>query len=468
MVLRGVVPISPMMMELRNFRKKLLHRDEEVVLLAFLCKQVLAVDEVFAGDGALLVGEFLLVQADTATLYHFAHLALRGEDGSSGGEQFDGRLAQLVGSNLEVRHTVEDIEEGLLIEALESFLRCLSEEDVRGFDSHVEGFTTMHHDGDFLTETALQAATTRILAVLLNESIDGFLVQRSKDLDVLLCFLIADVQPELIEAVGAGTLGIELDVTRLGLTELLAVALRDERTGECEGLDIVTQRAADEFRASSHVAPLVVTAELEFYAFMLIEIKEVVALQKLVGELGEGKTVASSSVQALLYAVLCHHVVDGDMLSHLACEVEEGEVLHPVVVVDHFGSVGLGGFEIEETSHLLFNALLVVTQRLIVQQVALLRLSRGVANHTSSTTNEDDGLMTTALQMTQHHDTAEVSDVERVSSGVGAEVGRYHLPLQEFFCARHNLCEHASPFQFFNEVFSHIFIYIMFSTNSQL
>ena len=203
---------------------------------------------------------------------------------------------------------------------------------------------------------------------------------------------------------------------------------------------------------------------------MLIEIKEVVALQKLVGELGEGKTVASSSVQALLHAVLCHHVVDGDVFSHLACEVEESEVLHPVVVVDHFGSVGLCGFEIEETSYLLFNALLVVTQRLIVQQVALLRLTRGVANHTCGTTNKDDGLMTAALQMAQHHDTAKVSDVERVGSGVGAEVSRYHLPLQEFFCARHNLCEHASPFQFFNEVFSHIFIILCFqqTVNSKL
>ena len=34
----------------------LLHGDEEVVLLSFLCQEVLAVDEIVAGDGALLVG----------------------------------------------------------------------------------------------------------------------------------------------------------------------------------------------------------------------------------------------------------------------------------------------------------------------------------------------------------------------------------------------------------------------------
>ena len=105
---------------------------------------------------------------------------------------------------------------------------------------------------------------------------------------------------------------------------------------------------------------------------MLVEVEEVVALQQLVGELGERQTVASRTIQALLHALLSHHVVDGDVLANLAGEVEEREILHPVVVVHHLGGIGTFGLEVEELSHLSLDALLVVTQCLVVQQVALL------------------------------------------------------------------------------------------------
>ena len=81
---------------------------------------------------------------------------------------------------------------------------------------------------------------------------------------------------------------------------------------------------------------------------VLVEPEEVVALQQLVGELSEAEAVAGGAVEALLHAVLGHHVVDGDVLAHLACEVEEGEVLHPVVVVHHLGGVGLLRLEVQE------------------------------------------------------------------------------------------------------------------------
>ena len=48
------------------------------------------------------------------------------------------------------------------------------------------------------------------------------------------------------------------------------------------------------------------------------------------------------------------------MLAHLACEVEEGEVFHPVVVVHHFGGIGILGLKVEEFGHLFLYGLLVV------------------------------------------------------------------------------------------------------------
>ena len=147
------------------------------------------------------------------------------------------------------------------------------------------------------------------------------------------------------------------------------------------------------------------------------------------------------------------------MLTHFTCEVKEGEVLHPVVVVDHLGSILFLRFEIEELGYLCLDALLVVAQGFVVQEVALLRLAAGVANHARCSANEDDGLVATTLQVAQHHDTAEVSYVEGIGCWIGAEVGSHHLLLQEFFRTRHDLCEHASPFQFFNKVLSHIQLY---------
>ena len=101
--------------------------------------------------------------------------------------------------------------------------------------------------------------------------------------------------------------------------------------------------------------------------------------------------------------VLGHHVVHGDVLAHLAGEVEEGEVLHPVVVVHHFGGIRLLRLEVEELGHLLFDALLVVAQGFFVEQVTFLALARRVANHACCAAHEDDGLVAAALQVAEHH-----------------------------------------------------------------
>ncbi len=47
-----------------------------VVLLTLLGQQILTIDEVVGRDGTVLIGQFLLVQADSPTLHHLAHLTL--------------------------------------------------------------------------------------------------------------------------------------------------------------------------------------------------------------------------------------------------------------------------------------------------------------------------------------------------------------------------------------------------------
>ena len=90
-----------------------------------------------------------------------------------------------------------------------------------------------------------------------------------------------------------------------------------------------------------------------------------------------------------------------------------------------------------------------------VEQVALLTLARGVANHTGSTAYEQVGLVAAALQMAQHHDATEVTDVERVGCRVGAQIRRHHVGIEILLSAGHNLREHTAPAQFFNEILCH-------------
>ena len=87
------------------------------------------------------------------------------------------------------------------------------------------------------------------------------------------------------------------------------------------------------------------------------------------------------------------------MLAHLAGKVEERKVLHPVVVVHHQGRILILALEVQELGHLCLDALLVVAQRLVVQQVALLRLAAGVANHACGTADQNDGPVAAALQV---------------------------------------------------------------------
>ena len=67
--------------------------------------------------------------------------------------------------------------------------------------------------------------------------------------------------------------------------------------------------------------------------------------------------------------------------------------------------------------------------------------------------------MAAALQMAEHHDAAEVTDMQGVGSGVGAQVSRYHFFLEEFFRAWHDLSQHSAPAEFFNKILHRVLVY---------
>ena len=285
-------------------------------------------------------------------------------------------------------------------------------------------------------------------------SIAFFLLQRGENLDVALGFFIADVEPELIELIGGGVATVEPNVSLFRLSEFLSVGFGDERAGQCVGIGVCAEFSADEFRSRGDVTPLVGTAHLQFAVFGFVEVEEVVALEQLVGELCEGESVACFSVEAFFDAVLRHHVVHGDVFSDFACEVEEGEVLHPVVVVHEFRSVRRVGVKVQEVCELFFDTCHVVAECFLVEEVSLGAFSGGVSDHTRGAADEGEGFVTGLLEVAEHHHAAEVSDVQGVGGRVNADVGSCHPFGKHFVCSGHHLMQHAAPFQFFYKIHS--------------
>ena len=143
----------------------------------------------------------------------------------------------------------------------------------------------------------------------------------------------------------------------------------------------------------------------------------------MVSELGERQAVAGLAVQTLLHAVFGHHVVYGDVLADFAGEVEEREVLHPVVIVHQLGMVGSVAVEIQESGQLLFDAGHVVAQRFFVEQVAFLAFTRRVAYHSGGASDKGQRLVPATLEMLEHHHAAKMAYVQGVRRGVDAQVG---------------------------------------------
>ena len=226
----------------------------------------------------------------------------------------------------------------------------------------------MDHDCHFLGETFLQQTQVRCLGVLGDESINLVLGEGGKNLDIPLGIGVRDVEPELIELVWRGITSVEPYISALRLAELAAVGFRYQRTGKGEsGLAVHLSHKLD---AGGDVSPLVGAAHLHETVLVFVQIDEVVALQQLVGELSKRHSLRIFPVKTFLDGVLRHHIIDGDELAYLACEVKESEVFHPVVVIDQFRGIRCLAVEVKKTTELFLYTLLVMSECLFCEQVA--------------------------------------------------------------------------------------------------
>ena len=149
----------------------------------------------------------------------------------------------------------------------------------------------MDHSGDFLCEELLESPAARVGAVFVDGSVDGLLVQHGEDLDVSFGIFVADIEPELVEFVRRSPFRVEPYIALFSLSELGSVGFLDQGTGHCERIGLA-EHPADELHAGGDVAPLVASAKLQAYALVLIKPEEVVTLEELVAEFGEGHALA--------------------------------------------------------------------------------------------------------------------------------------------------------------------------------
>ena len=290
-------------------------------------------------------------------------------------------------------------------------------------------------------------------------SLDLLFPEQCENLDVAVSILVGHIEPELVELVRGCPLRVEPDIALLGLAELLAVGLPDERAGE--GVSVcLSESSADELGSGGDVSPLVASAHLQTASLVLVEPEEVVALEELVAELGERHSFPGFIGKAHLYRVLGHHIVDRDVLSDVADEVQESVVLHPVVVVHELGPVRCIGLEIKELGKLLLDAFHIVVEGGLIEEIALLGFSGRVSDHSGSSAHEGNRLVSAFLEMLEYHNADHMAYVKRIGRGINAHVCCRRTFHKLLLSARHDVLDHAPPSEFLDKILVHICFFL--------
>src|SRR5215510_4244589 len=96
---------------------------------------------------------------------------------------------------------------------------------------------------------------------------------------------VIDVDPELVKLIGGGQLSVQPDGSSRGFAHFLPTRRSQKWKGHDKGFAI--GYPTNELNSSNHVAPLVVSPDLEHAAIALKEHQKVIGLQQLVVELDE-------------------------------------------------------------------------------------------------------------------------------------------------------------------------------------
>ena len=136
-------------------------------------------------------------------------------------------------------------------------------------------------------------------------------------------------------------------------------------------------------------------------------------------------------LHARTHAFLGNHTVDGEMLADVAQEIEQGDVVRPVSVVQQACRVFLG-LKIKQLLQLLLYAGDVGGEHFVGEQVALSRFAAGIADGAGGAAGEWDGDVAEILKPAQRNKGNQVAHVQAVSGWVKTAVKNGRTLVQAF------------------------------------
>ena len=175
---------------------------------------------------------------------------------------------------------------------------------------------------------------------------------------------------------------------------------------------------------------------------------KIVALYQLVGEFRKRHATA---LQTVFDAVLSHHIVNGDMFSHITDKIQKSKLSKPIVIINHFGAV-IAMVKIQELLQLLFLPFQIFCKLLLAQKFAFIAFTAWISNHSGGTTNQCNRLVACPLKMNKQCDRHEVAYVQGICGRIKTTVPRNLLTILQFLGAGHAIVQQATPTQLFNKI----------------
>ena len=204
----------------------------------------------------------------------------------------------------------------------------------------------------------------------------------------------------------------------------------------------------NQVQAGGEVAPLVGAAEFQRAVVFVKQVEEVVALQHLVAELGEGD--AFLRVQAAGDRVLGEHGAQTEVLADVTQEVDDGHRGGPIVIGHE--TYGVRAFGVQNAADLVLQTIGPAGHHVLRVERAFAGLAR-VADESGGAADQGDWMMARKLQVTHVDELHEVADMQRCSSGVEAAIIGDGLAVQ-CFCESipvRGLGNQPAPFQFLKQ-----------------
>ena len=308
-------------------------------------------------------------------------------------------LTVLAGDLESIKHGFQ----GLLIDGIQ--IAATPEQRGGRIDGGLGRLLAMHEARDLPCKGLLRFASARIRLAFLDQTLDLALRQEGEGLQQAFHLRIRAVDPELIELVGAEHRGVKPYRIAFGLAELLALRIGDNRAGE--HVHVHAAHLMDQIQPGGEVAPLVGTAKLQRAVVLIEQVQEVVALQHLVAEFGEGD--ALFGIETACDRVFGEHGAQTEVLADIAQKIDDAHLRGPVVVGDETDRIA--SFGIENAADLLLQTFGPSCHDVLGVQRAFAGLAR-IADQTGRAAHQCNGMVACELQVAHVDELYQIADMQ--------------------------------------------------------